>query len=167
MSYTITDREYQASLQLNSDYREHQFFNNIMKGLEIFVLRKDENVLMLSADDSAENSNSTILPIWCHEKYAEYYANNVPDESLGKNHEPKAVTLGVFIEKWLPELSKLGVELAIFPLTNDKDCNIITIEDFQTKLDDINTKKELAALEPEEEEEETKQERPKLEIVRD
>lgn len=157
MSYEITEREYNASLQLNADYREHQFFNKIIKGLDVFVLKNNEDLLMLNM--SPEEQDDVVIqlskyqkdheptpktqteegiptiPLWSHEKFAQYYADHATDANFGKGFEPKAVPLAVFLEKWLPQLKNNGIELAIFPLSNDETWNIISVDEFLEKVE--------------------------------
>ena len=151
MSYEITDREFNATLQLNEDYREHQFFIKIIKGLDVYVLKNGEDLLMLnmSSDDEEvadtptapeETANQAkdgipTIPVWCHEKYAAYYAEHATDESFGRGFSAKPVPLAVFLEKWIPQLKANKIELAIFPLNNDEAWNIISAEEFLEKAD--------------------------------
>ncbi len=136
MSYKLDDIQYNAALKLNSEYRYHHFLTNVKKGIEVFVLKKNDDILFLETDSekegTEENSETiSVLPIWCHERYASTYAEK---NEIAKGYEPQAVSLAVFIEKWLPQLGESGVQYAIFLVDSD-DCNIVTGDEL---LKDLN-----------------------------
>lgn len=136
MTYQLTDREYNAALQLNADYRYQYFLKNVKKGLELFVLKNEEGILFMETEKDAEdtendeNNSINVIPVWCHEKYAQYYASQNEDV---KGYEPQSISLAIFIERWVDNLRDSNIELAIFPLTNT-DCNIVTAEEL---VDDL------------------------------
>lgn len=130
MTYAIKDSEFNAALKLNADYRYNHFIINAKKGLEVFVLKKQDELLFLSTTD--ENNNEiNVLPLWCHEKYAEHYAQN---NEIAKDFIPQSISLAVFIEKWLPQLNDSNIELAIFPV-GESDCNVSTTDEFLQDFD--------------------------------
>ncbi|WP_294460791.1 DUF2750 domain-containing protein [uncultured Ruminobacter sp.] len=137
MSYQLTDREYQAALKLNADYRYQYFTKNIQKGLELFVLKNSEGILFMETEGDEENSAPiNVIPVWCHENYAKYYAEQNVDVA---DYEPQSISLAIFIERWAENLESSNIELAIFPLTNT-DCNIVKAKELiaDLNLDDEN-----------------------------
>lgn len=130
MTYAIKDSEFNAALKLNADYRYNHFIINSKKGLEVFVLKKQDELLFLSTTDE-DNNEINVLPLWCHEKYAEHYALN---NEIAKDYIPQSISLAVFIEKWLPQLNDSNIELAIFPV-GESDCNVTTTDEFLQDFD--------------------------------
>ncbi len=131
MSYQLTDREYQAALKLNADYRYQHFVKNVQKGLELFVLKNDEGILFMETEsDEDDNSTTNVIPVWCHENYAKYYAEQNADVS---GYEPQSISLAIFIERWADNLESSNIELAIFPLSNT-DCNIVKAKELIADL---------------------------------
>jgi hypothetical protein len=128
MSYLLTDTEFNAALQLNADYRYQHFFSKIKKNLVVYVLRKEQEILFLESTD--EDSENNILPVWCHEDYAAKYTEN--NETCEK-YTPQAISLAIFLEKWIPTMASSNGELAIFPTTNS-DCTIISAAEFEKEF---------------------------------
>ncbi len=140
MSYKLTEREYHSALKLNADYRYHYFLKKVQEGLELFVLKNDDGVLFMETENEGGagdgDDNVNVIPVWCHEAYAKYYAEQNEDV---KDYEVQAISLAVFIEKWVENLNGSGIELAVFPLSNT-DCNIVTPQEMvdDLKLDEGN-----------------------------
>lgn len=135
MSYQLTDREYQAALKLNADYRYQYFTKNVQKGLELFVLKNDDGILFMETEGEEDDSAPiNVIPVWCHENYAKYYAERNEDV---KDYVPQSISLAIFIERWAANLESSNIELAVFPLSN-ADCNIVKAKELiaDLKIDD-------------------------------
>ena len=129
MSYKLDNCEFNAALNLNADYRYNYFITHVKKGIEVFILKSNEEVLFLETTDNKEAAR--VLPIWCHERYAQHYAESYLKDS---GYKPQSISLAVFIEKWIPQLQNADVEFAVFPLNTEDDCNIATPDDFLKDL---------------------------------
>lgn len=131
MSYSLTTTEFNAALQLNADYRYQHFFTKVKKGLEVYVLKKNDEILFLeTSDEEVPEENINVLAVWCHEDYAKQYAAT---NDFCKDYVPQSISLAIFLEKWLPTFAESKVELAIFP-TATSDCTIISSEIFEKEF---------------------------------
>ncbi|MGN1394743.1 MAG: DUF2750 domain-containing protein [Succinivibrionaceae bacterium] len=129
MTYILKDTEMNAALSLNAEYRYFHFLINAKKGLDVFILQNNNEPLFLTTDNDED-----VLPIWCHENYAQRYAEN---NDVAKGYSPKSVSLALFLETWLPHLKSNNIDLAIFPVGN-ADCNIVSSDEL---LQDFNKDK--------------------------
>ena len=130
MSFKLDDIQYNAALKLNAEYRYHYFVESAKKGLEIFVLKKEEDdILFLETDENEETIS--VLPVWSHERYALNYAEH---NEIASGYHPQPISLAVFLETWWPQLRASGIEYAVFPV-GENDCNIVTDTDLQKDFD--------------------------------
>lgn len=125
MSFKLDDIQYNAALKLNAEYRYHNFLQGAKKGLEVFVLKKDEDDILFLEADGDNGETISVLPLWSHERFALNYAEN---NEIAQGYRPTAIGLAIFLESWLPQLNASGIEYAIFPV-GENDCNIVTDED--------------------------------------
>ena len=130
MTYSITDKGFEATLKLNSDYRYNYFFTKIKNGLDVFILKKGEDILFLQTDDNTDSE--AVLALWPHESFASRYASLSEDT---KDYLPQSISLALFIEKWIPTLAESKITFAIFPL-DSTECNIISSDDFLKEFDE-------------------------------
>ena len=131
MSYKLSTIEFNTAVKLNSIFRYHHFLNKANKGLELFILTapNDEPFLQQAENDGKE---VTVLPLWCHELYAEHYSKN----SNLNDYKTQGITLGAFLEKWIPQLNNNNICFEIFPLPNDKERGqIISCNDLLDKFE--------------------------------
>ena len=65
MSFKLDDIQYNAALKLNAEYRYHNFLQGAKKGLEVFVLKKDEDdILFRLFEDDEEKKNTPAGLFW-------------------------------------------------------------------------------------------------------
>ncbi len=119
----LTEKEYDAILELNSEYRQ-AMFTRVCKDINgLYLLVDDDGPLIL--EDTEEDDNHilyNIVPVWCYEELAEGYAKDHNHENM----HPQFITKQVWNEKWLTMLkSQDNVLIGFMPVKN-KD---FTVED--------------------------------------
>lgn len=111
MSYELTELERNAALRLNADYRYDHFVSKVARSGELWAL-KDENGLLFLNSDSDENC----LPVWPHPDYAKLWA--VGDL---ERYQPQAITLKIWLERWIDGLTQDGIDVAVFPVQGEEN----------------------------------------------
>lgn len=114
--YELTDKEHDAVLQLNDEYREAHFKQKVQSQQGLYILLGEEGPFMLSDLEEDENKEkSTVLPVWCHEKYAEDYAamNNL------SGVKPQFITAKAWNEYWVKALEEAQVLLGFMPFNDN------------------------------------------------
>ncbi len=110
--YTLSDTEHAAVGQLNADYRKAHFVNKYRENAELYILTDAEGPFLLDDQEPDEEGRiSTLLPVWCHPRYAEDFAAVADLTGL----TPKGITAQMFKESWVPFLSENNLMLAVMP----------------------------------------------------
>ncbi len=130
MSYELTQTQFEATLQLNEEYRYQYFFTWIKKVKEFYILKNNEGYLLLEEDDPQNQDAQVVLPVWPHKDFAKNFAQNHP---AYQDYEPLAIKLEVFCTSWTPVFTDKNIAIAIFPLKNDESC-ILLAEDFKKEV---------------------------------
>lgn len=123
--YELSDKEHDAMLQLNDEYREAHFKQKVHDEQGVVILLGEDGPFMLSDLEEDEDKNkSTVLPVWCHERFAEDYA------AMNGLSGVKAqfITAKAWNEHWVKALNDAGILLGIMPFAdsfNVSDANII------------------------------------------
>ena len=121
--YELTDKEHDAVLQLNDEYREAHFKQKVQSQQGLYILLGEEGPFMLSDLEEDENKEkSTVLPVWCHEKYAEDYAamNNL------SGVKPQFITAKAWNEYWVKALEEAKVLLGFMPINDSFNVGDVT-----------------------------------------
>ncbi len=121
--YELTDKEHDAVLQLNDEYREAHFKQKAQSQQGLYILLGEEGPFMLSDLEEDENQEkSTVLPVWCHEKYAQDYAemNNLSDV------KPQFITAKAWNEYWVKALEEAKVLLGFMPINDSFNVGDVT-----------------------------------------
>ena len=86
----LTEKEFEAILALNADYR-HAMFKRVAAEQGGFYLLVDKDGPLVLNDTECDEDNNlySILPVWSHEKLASEYAKDNGHESM----KPQFVTL--------------------------------------------------------------------------
>ena len=110
--FELTNREFDAILQLNAEYRQSFFLNKTVENQELFIIIQEEGPFLLEdkAEDDAEIA--TILPLWCHERLAAFYIEKAGIE----NAKVQKVTVSAFNKNWVPMLAENNILLGFMPI---------------------------------------------------
>jgi len=105
MSYSLSQKDHQATLKLSNNKRYDLFLKKVAQSGEIWSLANDEGWVTISSEEG-ENC----LPVWPHPDYAKEWCNGEWSDC-----EPKAVELDVWLERWTPGLEQDETLLVVFP----------------------------------------------------
>lgn len=109
MSYTLTDTERNAALSLNADYRYDHFITKLVEHGELYVLTDEHGVMMLTTEDE------DCIPVWPHPEYAEVWASGEWADC-----KPQAITLKVWMDRWISGMEEDEVCVAVFPTVDQE-----------------------------------------------
>lgn len=103
---TMSDEQVEEVLGRDGEERYDYFVSQVLEDREIWILVNRDNhfLKIVSEDDAIE-----YLPVWPSRAFAAEYAKGSDDLS------PKNISLPDFFRKWVPGLSKDGVEVGVFP----------------------------------------------------
>ena len=117
----LTDKEFEAILQLNSDYRKAMFLKSVNENSGLYVLVDDEGPLILEDTEADENNTLfSVIPVWSHERLAMKYASENELSSM----RAQFITRNVWNEKWVPMLKEQHNVLIGFMPVLDKDFDV-------------------------------------------
>lgn len=128
--HTMSAQELQAILDLECEARYEYFLDVTGEEREVWILiNSDEHFLKLHSD---EQGGLEYLPLWPTAEFAEAYADSESDLT------PRSIPLPQFLNRWLPGLDKDGIEVGVFPgsdnsvwITDPKDLE----KDLRDELD--------------------------------
>lgn len=113
--YELTEKEHDAVLQLNDEYREAHFWQKLKDEQGLYILVGEDGPYLLSDLEEDENEEkSNILPVWCHEQYALDYAKL--NELTG--FKPQFITAKAWNDFWVNALQEANILLGIMPLND-------------------------------------------------
>ncbi|MCH8497927.1 MAG: DUF2750 domain-containing protein [Marinobacter sp.] len=93
-------------LSLDGEERYDHFLSLVAEEREIWILVNSENRFLKIASDE---DGMQYLPVWPAEVFALNYAQGSDDLT------PLCITLPDFFRKWVPGLSRDGLEVGVFP----------------------------------------------------
>lgn len=93
-------------LELDGEDRYDYFLSQVGEEREIWILVNSENRFLKIASEDGDFEH---LPVWPSSDFAVEYAKGSDDLS------PKSISLPDFFKKWVPGLSKDGLEIGVFP----------------------------------------------------
>lgn len=114
MSLSLTAEEIDEAFTLSAEDRYDYFVEKVAESGEIWSLSEGDEWLILRTDDEE------CLPVWPHPAMAEDWA--------GESHDgckAKAISLEVWLERWVEGLEGDSITLAVFP-GNDPDGVIVS-----------------------------------------
>jgi hypothetical protein len=111
----LTDKEREAVLKLNAEYRRAYFEDKAKKNGCFYILADNDGPVLLQ-ESEAEGS---VIPAFSDEQFARMFAEKMKLEGA----EPKQVTAQAYNSAWVPMLKDNGMELGFMPLGG---------EDFET-----------------------------------
>jgi hypothetical protein len=93
-------------LEMDGEERYDYFLDAVVEEREVWILVNGDNhfLKIVSEEDSV-----SYLPVWPAEAFAVDYAKGTGDLA------PKAISLPDFFKKWVPGLTRDGVEVGVFP----------------------------------------------------
>lgn len=93
-------------LEMNGEERYDYFLSEVLEEREIWILVNADNrfLKIVSEDDGVAH-----LPVWPSAEFATEYAKGSDDLT------PKSISLPDFFNKWVPGLTKDGLEVGVFP----------------------------------------------------
>lgn len=101
----MTDEQLASVLELSGEERYDYFLSEVLEDREIWILINSENrFLSIVSDDGLAH-----LPVWPSSDFAVEYARGSDDLT------PKSLSLPDFFRKWVPGLSKDGLQVGVFP----------------------------------------------------
>lgn len=113
-------------LGLDGEERYDYFLSQVGEEREIWILVNTENCFLKI---SSEEDGVEYLPVWPASAFAQEYAKDAEDLS------PKSIPLPDFFRKWVPGLTKDGVEVGVLPGL-DKTVWITEAEELKRDLQD-------------------------------
>lgn len=93
-------------LGLDGEERYDFFLSQVAEEREVWILvNAEDRFLKIASDDDGVQ----YLPVWPASEFAVDYANGTDDLS------PLSISLPDFFRKWVPGLTKDGLEVGVFP----------------------------------------------------
>lgn len=106
----MSNEELSQILEMNGEERYDYFLGLVGEEREIWILVNTENrFLKIESEDGA----IAHLPVWPSAAFAAEYAKASGDLS------PKSISLPDFFKKWVPGLTRDGLEVGVFPGLDD------------------------------------------------
>ncbi|MBQ0748041.1 MAG: DUF2750 domain-containing protein [Marinobacter sp.] len=102
----MSDEQLTSVLESSGEERYDYFLSEVLEEREIWILVNSESrfLSIVSEDDGVAH-----LPVWPSSEFATAYAKG--SDSL----TPKSISLPDFFKKWVPGLSKDGLQVGVFP----------------------------------------------------
>ena len=93
-------------LEMDGEERYDYFLDAVVEEREVWILVNADNHFLKIV---SEEDGVSYLPVWPGEAFAADYAKGTGDLS------PKGIALPDFFKKWVPGLTKDGLEVGVFP----------------------------------------------------
>jgi hypothetical protein len=110
MGWVLRDNEIESVILLDGPKRYGYCVKKIADQQQLWGLRQEDG-WALAVDDAGHE----LLPVWPHEKFALLCATGI-----WAGHQPKAIDLDDWLERWTPGMNKDGRLVAVFPTPQDK-----------------------------------------------
>lgn len=102
----MNNNQLEDILELDGEERYDYFLSQVLEEREIWILiNADNRFLKIESEDD----DVAYLPVWPSSDFAADYAKGSDDLS------PKSISLPDFFRKWVPGLTKDGVDIGVFP----------------------------------------------------
>lgn len=102
----MSDNPLAQILEMDGEERYDYFLDAVAEEREIWILINTDNQFLKIV---SEEDGVGYLPVWPGAEFAADYAKDSGDLS------PKAVSLPDFFKKWVPGLTRDGLEVGVFP----------------------------------------------------
>ncbi|NWN91166.1 DUF2750 domain-containing protein [Marinobacter adhaerens] len=105
----MSNEQLTSVLEMSGEERYDYFLSQVLEDREVWILINSENrfLSIVSDDDGLAH-----LPVWPSSEFAVEYAKGSDDLT------PKSLSLPDFFRKWVPGLSKDGLQVGVFPGTD-------------------------------------------------
>lgn len=102
----MSNEQLTSVLEMSGEERYDYFLSQVLEDREVWILINSENrfLSIVSDDDGLAH-----LPVWPSSDFAVEYAKGSDDLT------PKSLSLPDFFRKWVPGLSKDGLQVGVFP----------------------------------------------------
>ncbi|WP_417543800.1 DUF2750 domain-containing protein [Marinobacter sp.] len=102
----MSDEQLTSVLESSGEERYDYFLSEVLEEREIWILVNSESrfLSIVSEDDGVAH-----LPVWPSSEFAAAYAK------ASDGLTPKSISLPDFFKKWVPGLSKDGLQVGVFP----------------------------------------------------
>ncbi len=105
MSYELTQQERESAPRLNAQERYDLLVSKLVEQGELWILRDDQGCMLLNTEEE-----ESCIPVWPHPDFARQWATG--DWAGAK---PEAISLAVWLERWIPGMEEDDVTVAVFP----------------------------------------------------
>jgi hypothetical protein len=123
----MSNNDLQPILELDGEGRYDYFLDAVVEERDIWILVNSDNQFLKIV---AEEDGVAYLPVWPTREFAENYAAGSGDLS------PKAISLPDFFRKWVPGLTRDGIEVGVFPGA-DEELWITAPEELKQDLQEV------------------------------
>ncbi|MCS5562296.1 MULTISPECIES: DUF2750 domain-containing protein [Marinobacter] len=123
----MSDNPLASILEMDGEERYDYFLDAVVEERELWILVNGDNQFLKIV---SEEDGVGYLPVWPAEDFAADYAGPSGDLS------PKAISLPDFFKKWVPGLSRDGLEVGVFPGA-DSELWITQPEELKQDLQDV------------------------------
>lgn len=113
--------------ELDYEGRYETFLSAVAEEREIWILVNDSEEFL---KNYSEEDQQEYVPVWPSSESASRYA-----EEAGEPLEPKALSLPEFYQRWVPGLSRDGIEVGVYP-ASDGYVWMTTAKELKQDLDD-------------------------------
>ncbi len=101
--YELSDKEFEAVQSLNADYRKAHCLDKVKEQGGLYILLMDDEPFVLEdTEEDDDKVKSSVLPVWCHERYVNAY---IEGEKL-ENCKAQFVTAKAWNENWVKPLAE-------------------------------------------------------------
>lgn len=107
----MSDNPLAQLLDMDGEERYDFFLDAVAEERDIWILVNADNQFLKIV---SEADGVGYLPVWPSEALAKDYASTEGDL------DPKAISLPDFFKKWVPGLTRDGLEVGVFPGTDDE-----------------------------------------------
>ena len=123
----MSNNDLQQILELDGEERYDYFLDAVIEERDIWILVNADNQFLKMV---AEEDGVAYLPVWPGSEFAEEYAAGTDGLS------PKAISLPDFFRKWVPGLTRDGIEVGVFPGA-DEELWITAPEELKKDLQEV------------------------------
>lgn len=104
--HIMTGEQLTNVLDFSGEERYDYFLSEVLEEREIWILINSENRFL---SITSEDEGVAHLPVWPSSEFATEYAKS------SKDLISKSISLPDFFKKWVPGLSKDGLQVGVFP----------------------------------------------------
>ena len=111
--YELTDKEHEAVLQLNAEYRKSYFKNKVLEQGGFYIISDQDGPFMLEdLETDEQDEKATVLPVFAHE----IFANDFIERSKLEGAKAQYVTVDAYNRIWVETLKTSEVLVAFMPV---------------------------------------------------